>query len=459
MPKPSFTQKLGNKPSRSYLSSPSLGDIDQFERGSVLSYRSGGGDSINSYSAAGARRDRRQDGTGDSLRGSVNGDPRRFSTLPSSRTFGSILRGSKTASSDAGVAYTSSSSLRRSGTMDSRTSQHRRSVTFSDAGPSYYDGGDDRTNERFAVMSDMGLPYGSSHRKRTPSITSSIMSDNLSDAGSTATRRSGVRRGNKSERAIPQQALNLWHNDLGGPGLVKRSPTSGTVKTTNDNALTSIVKRKSSAAANRMSPSRLVDLANAQPSRRYSTPTTASANGTAGGSQDGAGTGSAGGRSDGGYPQRPSPTRSSARNRGRDNTLAVPTLDTIASSGASSSGGSSPAGSEASFTLRTMQHSRHTRKQRIESNLDANVGTGSDAAAGLASADVMKRPAGMSRSSSTSSTGSSKKVKAKSTAPTGTDAVPPVPTLLHSDTLRNTLLSAPPPTLKKGKVSTEGGRG
>jgi len=437
MPKPSFTQKLSNKPSRSYLSSSALSDIE-LEGRSVVSYRSGGGESANSYGG---------DYPGPSSpRGSINGDPRRFSTLPPSRTLSSILRGSKTASSDAGLPYSSSALRVRDASLGGSSNPNRRSVTFSDAGPSY---DDDRTNERMAVMSDMGLPYGGHGRKRTPSITSSIMSDNFSDSGSVSTRRS-VRRGTKSERVVAPQSLNLWHNDLGGPGFVKRSPSSGTVKSTSSNPLNSIIKRKSSNTDNRMSPGRLMDLANATPSRRYASPPPSAT--------------------------VPLPSESDtyhtapAESTSKSDTLAVPVSMAQAvamSNNGSSSGGSSPATSEVSFSMRTMHHSRHTQKQRADSNLEPlSVASPPDAATpedvntsveANEETKVVKRPKGVSRSSSTSSSASKKsKSSSKGSATVGvsTTTAQAPPSTLHASTLRNELLSAPPTRLNKSKVST-----
>lgn len=180
----------------------------------------------------------------------------------------------------------------RSSAMGRNISGSRRSVTFSDMGPTMLD---DR--DRLEVMSDIGgyAGYGgaSANRHRTPSIASSIMSggrdrdDAGSDAGSTmsATRRGSTRRGSKSDRVVQAPAsLDLWHRDLGGPGMVRKSATGGTVISTS-NPLSSIVKRKSTtsksyAASETGSPTSAApssptkrfgaSLIDAQPSRRYS---------------------------------------------------------------------------------------------------------------------------------------------------------------------------------------------
>ena len=269
----SLSKRLTNKPSRSYLNSEASED-------------GADGRSVASRDDAGSTYSRTPSMLSNSISQGKGGllGPSGFSsrndktngTMPLGIMRGSSMRGSRTAASDVGGSrsYGTAPKLSRSPSVDSTG---RRSVTFNDLNPALFD--DDRgvgaygltnagTTEkassgqiglssrggRLEVMSDIG---GYGRAPKTPSVTSSIIGDDFSDAGSTVSTTRRVRRGSRSERLSSSGSLNInqWHNTLGGGGEGLKSSYS--------NPLSSIVKRKSST--------RIKDLAEAQPSRRYST--------------------------------------------------------------------------------------------------------------------------------------------------------------------------------------------
>lgn len=411
MPKPSLTQKLGKRPSRSYLSGLSDAGGSVADNASLLSFRSGESGTSN---RPGGRLD--ADDTGN-LGGSINGGSRnRYSSLsalkPSRRSY---------AASDVGMSYdpsatsrlrASNSSAIQSSDRYSPAGDKRRSVTFGDLNPALF-------NERdnLEVMSDIG-GYGRSKRNRTFSTASSTDGGG-SDAGSTLSqsRRLSVRRGSKSEKVTQsaQQAnsMGLWHNSLGGPGLVRRSEASGTVISTS-NPATAIVQRKSTLS----SPKKLIDR-DPQPSRRYSMqPDTAT----------GANTNT-----------QVASAASNHLNIPRDG-RASPT---------SSQDGSSHAGSEASYAVRPKADSRRPQKQKLKSGGDSIA---SDSSAG-GPPNGSTRHAERQRSTSVSSNGSKKSTR--STTSTSAKGISGKPLDLHSNTLKNNLMNmpTPPASPSKKKVS------
>lgn len=411
MPKPSLSQKLGKRPSRSYLSGLSDAGGSVADNASVLSFRSG--ESGTSNRPGGARAADHDDDTGF---GSASGGRRRYSSLSALKSTPRSY-----AASDVGMSYgaSSSSRLKASNSANIQSDRYspaggdkRRSVTFGDLNPALF-------NERdnLEIMSDIG-GYGRSKRNRTFSATSSI--DGGSDAGSTISmsRRLSVRRGSKSEKVTQsaQQAnsLGLWHNNLGGPGLVRRSEASGTVTSTSTPA-TAIVQRKSTLG----SPKKLLDR-DPQPSRRYT--------------------------------MQPSPTDDqagpSAAQAIGTNHLDIP-KDGKASS--ISSKDSSPSNSEASFALRTKVHSRHSQKQRLKSGLDP-VASGSTTTDGL---NGSARPVELKRSGSVSSTGSKKSTRSTTSTSSAAKGGKTKALDLHSNTLKNNLMNmpTPPASPSKKKVS------
>lgn len=410
MPKPSLSQKLGKKPSRSYLSGLSDAGGSVADNASVLSFRSG--ESGYSNRPGGARLD---DGGDDTGLGSASGGRRRYSSLAALKSTPRSY-----AASDVGMSFSSSTSRLKpshaAATSGDRFSpaggDKRRSVTFGDLNPALF-------NERdnLEVMSDIG-GYGRSKRNRTFSATSSI--DGGSDAGSTlsTSRRLSVRRGSKSEKVTQtaQQAnsMGLWHNNLGGPGLVRRSDASGTVTSTSS-PTTAIVQRKSTLS----SPKKLMER-DPQPSRRYTM-------------QPSTTTGEAG------------PTAASTSTH-----LDIP-KDGRASP--TSSKDSSPSNSEASFALRTKVHSRHSQKQRIKSGLDPVAAGSSGVAAGGMNGSA--RPEGLQRSNSVSSTGSKKSTRSITSTSSAAKGTKAKALDLHSNTLKNNLMNmpTPPASPSKKKVS------
>ena len=178
-------QRLG-KPSRSYLQGLNEAG-DGAETGSILSFRSGG----SSFSQQQGRRAAGQHNGGGSQAGSVRG---RFDSLPPSVMNGSAVpRARGSAASDIGMTFTPASPSRRDTIASSkaRNSGNRRSVQFSDMAPAVFD-----EREKLEVMSDVGgyRGMGFGFRKRTPSVISSVMDDNASDAGSTMSHRRSVKR-------------------------------------------------------------------------------------------------------------------------------------------------------------------------------------------------------------------------------------------------------------------------
>lgn len=320
---------------------------------------------------------------------------------------------------------------------------NRRSVTFGDLNPALFN---DR--DRLEVMSDIGgygrNGDGGTGRRRAPSLTSSI--DAGSEAGSTlsATRRASVRRGSKSEKVTrTSQSMDLWHNNLGGPGLVRKSESSGTVTSTS-NPLSSIVQRKGSTSGSGSgfgSPTKkgFMDR-DPQPSRRYSMqPPYADGNTAA---------------------STTAATLGPAAGIASSNDRLEPPRD----------GRSSPtssASSETSFALRTKVHSRHSQKQRAKSGLDpvaqqAQSSGSSKAQSAVNGINGSSRPEDLQRSSSVSSTGSKKSTR--SSASTSSSAAKGLssstgskgqPLSLHSTTLKNNLMNMPsgPPSPSKRKVS------
>lgn len=416
MPKPSLSQKLAKKPSRSYLSKLDEAGNDT---GSVLSFRSG----ESGYSNRPGGID---DDTG--FGGSPGSSParRRYSSLP-----GMKIKPRSYAASDVGMSFSSASARIKdnSATLNGGATgsgdryspaggDKRRSVTFGDLNPALF-------NERdnLEVMSDIG-GYGRSRRHRTPSVLSSI--DGGSDAGSTMSqsRRASVRRGSKSEKVTrTTPSMDLWHNNLGGPGLVRRSEASGTVtstsKPTND-----IVQRKSTLS----SPKKLLER-DPQPSRRYS--------------MQPEGQAVAGGSSSKGVSSQPTADNLNIPQDGK--------------AGSISSKDSSPAGSEASFGLRTKVHSRHTQKQRLKSGLDP-VGSSSAAQPDGAAASGLNgsaRPADLKRSNSASSTGSKRSTRSTASTAGAANGSKTKTLDLHSNTLKNNLMNmpTPPASPSKKKVS------
>ena len=383
-------QRLG-KPSRSYLQGLNEAG-DGAETGSILSFRSGG----SSFSQQQGRRAAGQHNGGGSQAGSVRG---RFDSLPPSVMNGSAVpRARGSAASDIGMTFTPASPSRRDTIASSkaRNSGNRRSVQFSDMAPAVFD-----EREKLEVMSDVGgyRGMGFGFRKRTPSVISSVMDDNASDAGSTMSHRRSVKRGSRSDKVVLPPSLNLWQKDLGGPGLVKRSPTGGTVVSTSDPS-TSIVRRKSTLG----SPKKL--LGNEQPSRRYATgPAAVSSSASASGALPSS------------VPQQD------------ESKLVLPSTNLARSNSANSSHSSSPANSEASFGMRTTLHSRHSQKQRAKSGLDAKIPPVPPMP------ETAARPDGLQRSLSTGSTGSRQSSGSKATNSNRGSASE----LLHSTTLSNNL--------------------
>lgn len=412
MPKPSLSQKLSKKPSRSYLSG--LSDAGGPDNASVLSFRSGESGFSN----------RPDDDTGSPGR-------RRYSSMPGVKPTPRAY-----AASDIGMSFSPSSSSRlRLGGSTSGATPHtqgdryspaggdkRRSVTFGDLNPALF-------NERdnLEVMSDIG-GYGRSKRNRTFSVASSI--DGGSDAGSTLSqsRRASVRRGSKSEKVTrTTPSMDLWHNNLGGPGLVRRSEAGGTVTSTS-NPASAIVQRKSTLG----SPKKLLDR-DPQPSRRY----TMQPNPAVEGSQ----------------PLAASSSSHQAQTAPSSDHLGLP-KDGRASP--TSSKGSSPATSEASFGLRTKVHSRHSQKQRIKSGLEP-VGSASANQTGSSATALngTARPVDLKRSNSASSTGSKKSTRSTTSTSSAAKGSKSKTLDLHANTLKNNLMSMPtPPTSpSKKKVS------
>lgn len=429
MPAPSLSQRLTNRPSRSYLGTGSdAGDIND-ERRSVASYQSRGQDSNASFS-------RRLTGNNDTLKTgySPRRESGRFTSMPSG-----ILRGSRSAASDIGASRTNDTlpisrpgGLQRNPSIDSRDS--RRSVTFSDINPALFDDSSPRRDSRLGnataghpsrneIMSEAGGYRRPGGVRRTPSI----MSDTASDAGSVNSLSRRVRRGSRTEQVtgVPKSpSLQSWHNNLGGAGISAGAPKASS------NPLTALVKRKSSG--------KHLDLANAQPSRKYTLQPTS--------------------------PSKPSPLSSTEPQSAAP--PAQPAIEPIAfpagsANNADTSRNSSPSSSEASFNMRTVQHSKHSAKQREKSGLKPLSASTSSPHVTFSDSDTSTSSLKRSASNPGSRKSGSSRVRTTSdpasvpTTPTSTQstAAGQAPAVkLQSSTLKNNLLAAPPSSTSTRKV-------
>jgi hypothetical protein len=367
MPKPSLTQKLGKRPSRSYLSG--LGDAGG-DAGSVVSGY--GSDRPSSLLAGGTAR---------GGYGSQQGDP-----INDTGSLAKRIQRRSVAASESGMSPPSARMRTMSGDYDRYSpsgSNNRRSVTWNDMNPALFDGG----SSHLKVMSDFGDYGRNTGRGRTYSVASSIDGgiDGASDAGSTMSQSRRVRRGSKSEKvtrsASAKHSMDLWHNSLGGKGIPTLTDPSD-----------AIVQRKSSMA----SPKKLLEK-DPQPSRRY-------------------------------------------------------TMQPSSTNGQPSSGPPPSMGQAAEL----LGPAKDGTQQRTKSGLDpvasSSSGTAAKSLNGQATSDELKR------SSSVSSTGS-KKSTTKSSRNTSQDSSTngkPVPSNLHSTTLKNNLMNmpTPPASPSKKKVCT-----